>query len=80
MAREVNVQFGGWRATGTNVQVPQYEISVTFEWTANDGTVRTRTRLVRFPNFMQQVPTEWLQEELQDLLVRAVRRIEGVDD
>lgn len=80
MAREVNVQFSGWRATGANVQVPQYEVNVTYNWVTNAGETRTRTRLVRFPNFFQQIPAEIVQEELQDMMIRAVRRIEGVDD
>lgn len=80
MAREVNLTFTGWRATGTNVQVPQYEIQVTHEITRNNGTKVTRTRTVRFPNFLAQVPQEWLEEELKDLLIRAARKLDGVDD
>lgn len=79
MAREVNVIWGNWKATGSNVSVPQYSIDVTYNWVDDAGAPHTATRTVLFPNFLQQVPAAWVQDELKDLMLRAARKLAAID-
>jgi hypothetical protein len=80
MATNVNVWFSGWRATGSNVQTPQYEMTIKADWTGNDGLPHTHTELVRFPNILADVPAAWVAKEMQDLLYRALRIKAGLDE
>lgn len=80
MAREVNVFIGGWKATGNNVQVPQYETTVRFQWTRNDGETRDNERTVRFPNVLNGIPAARLKDYIEDILLREARILAGVDE
>ena len=80
MARNVNLWVTGITATGNSVPVPQYEIELTAQWIANDGTAKERTETVRFPNILAQVPAAWLKEHLTELLIDAARQVYGVDE
>lgn len=79
MAREVNLFTSGWKATGTNVSVPQYELVVRFEWTAHDGTKHTGTRTIRFPNVLSQLPADYVKEKMTQMLIDYARNDLGVD-
>ena len=78
--RDVNVFFSNWRATGTNVSTPQYAIDVTLNWTDANGSPRTATRTVLFPNLLAQLPAAWVADEMKDLILRAARKYAGIDD
>lgn len=80
MARQVNIWTGGWRATGNNVQVPQYETTIRFQWTRNDGTARDEERTVRFPNVLNGIPAARLKEYIEHILLAEARILAGVDD
>lgn len=80
MARSVNLWTENWRATGNNVQVPQYAVDVTLQWTANDGEVKERSETLRFPNFLQNVSGKDLKEWLTDLMLREARQRLGIDE
>lgn len=73
MLDNVSVFFGKWRATGVNVQVPQYELEVTVKGTKPNGQPAQITRTVRFPNVLAQFATDTLKDEMQRLLIQAVR-------
>jgi len=77
--REVNVYTSGWRATGVNVQVPQYELVVRFEWVDNAGVSHTGKRTVKFPNVLAQMPAEYVAERMKDVLLDYARLNCGVD-
>lgn len=79
MASNVNIMLSGWRATGSNVSTPQYEQTVQVQWTDDAGVKHTQSQLVRFPNVLAQVPAAWAIEEINDLIVRAARKVIGVD-
>ena len=80
MAREVNVWLSGWRATGTNVPVPQYELTIRADWATNAGVSKTDTRTVRFPNVLAGIPAERLREYVEAILLREARILAGVDE
>ena len=80
MPREVNVFITNWQATGQTVNTPQYSVDVRIDWTKNDGTADTRTATVRFPNVLAQLPVAWVKQEMEDLLLRAARKLAGVDE
>lgn len=50
MAREVNVYFDSWQATGQNVLVPQYSVNMTVQWIDNNGVSHSHIEIVKFPN------------------------------
>lgn len=79
MAREVNVFTGGWKATGNNVQVPQYETTIRFQWTRNNGTTGNQERTVRFPNALNGIPAARLKEYIEAILLNEARILAGVD-
>lgn len=70
----------GWRATGVNVPVPQFEMRVQVEYTDNAGQVQTRIGTVLFPNILNQIPAAYLAEEMKDLIVKYFRKREAIDD
>lgn len=80
MNGNVNVYFSGWQTTGTNVSVPQRRITVTVDWTDETGAQRTGTRTVLFPDFLAQVPAAWIRDEMEQLMVRAARKLLAVDE
>jgi hypothetical protein len=80
MARNVNILTSGWRATGVNVPVPQYELRVQVEYTDDAGQVQTKTGTVLFPNILNQIPPAYLAEEMKDLIVKYFRKREAIDD
>jgi len=69
----VSVFFGKWRATGVNVQVPQYELEVRVIGTKANGQQADITRTVRFPNVLAQFAADDLKDIMQNLLIQAVR-------
>lgn len=80
MARNVNIQTSGWRATGVNVPVPQYEMQIQVEYTDNAGAPQTKSGTVRFPNILSQIPPAYLAEEMKDLIIKYFRKREVIDD
>jgi len=79
-AREVNVYTSGWKATGTNVSVAQYEMIVRFPWVDRDGVSHEGTRTVKFPNVLAQMPAEYVAERMKDMLLDYGRSVLGVDE
>ena len=79
MAREVNIYTTNWRATGQNVNVPQYAVDVTINATNNDGTKITRSETLKFPNFLQNVGAADLKEWITELMIREARERLGID-
>lgn len=79
MARNVNVWLEGWHKTGQSINVDQYEVGVTIQWTDAESQAREHIETVRFPNVLTDVPAAWLKEALADLMLRAVRKKAGMD-
>lgn len=80
MARNVNIMTSGWRATGVNVPVPQFELRVSVEYTDDAGVKQTKTGTVLFPNILSQIPVPYLAEEMKDLIVKYFRKREVIDE
>lgn len=76
--REVNVYTSGWKATGTTVSVPQYELVVRFQWVDVTGVSHKGTRTVRFPNVLTQLPASYVAERMKDMLLDYARQELGV--
>ncbi len=79
MAKSVNVKTSNWKATGSNVSVPQYQLSIQVDWTDDAGANQSAQTTVLFPNILNQVPQAWLADDLKDLLVKYYRKYLGVD-
>ena len=75
----VNIFTSGWVATGQTVPVPQYTQHVRILWTGNDGEPREHEETFTFPNDLQKVPVVWLNEQFQELLMKAIRHYLGID-
>ena len=81
MASNVNVTITGWHATGSSVPVPQYGVTIGVEWVDAAGVPHVRApEEYLFPNILADVPVAWLKEELEDLILRVVRKKLGVMD
>ena len=78
-AREVNVHTSGWKATGTNVSVPQYEMSVLFQWVDAAGVSHEGTRTVRWPNVLANMPTAYVADRMREMLLDYGRQVLGID-
>ena len=80
MAKEVNVWTSNWRATGNNVQVPQYAVDITLQWITDTGEKKERSETIRFPNVLQNVKAADLKEWLTELMLREARQRLGIDE
>lgn len=78
MATSVNIFFSNFRL-GTNVTIQRRLIDVTVNWTADDGTPRTDTRTVIFPDILANIPTEDRNDLLRDIILTAHRKNIGVE-
>ena len=74
MAREVNLSTSKWKKTGVNVSVPQYSVEVTINWIDNDGVAHTKSEVLKFPNFLNNVGADDLKEWLTELMIREARQ------
>lgn len=74
MARNVNVWITNWHWTGKDVRTPQAEVDIVIQWTDDTGESREHSETAQFPNCLQDVPVSWLREEIEDLILRAVRK------
>ena len=79
-ARNVNIIFSNWRATGQKVQVNQYSANLQISWIDKDGNPQSWSGAINFPNDLALVPLPWLKEELAELIVRAARKRLGIDE
>lgn len=79
MAQSVNLFTSGWKATGASVAVPQFELTVRFEYTTEAGVVKSGARTVRFPNVLAQLPADVVAEKMTEMLIEWARRDVGVD-
>lgn len=80
MASNVNVAIGNWQSAGTVNNVPKYTIDISFEWIDKNGVSRSGSETVTFPNILAQLPASWVKEEMEELMLRALRKKLGVDD
>lgn len=79
MAREINIYTDGWKATGKNIGVPQYDITTTINWIDSYGIAHTRTETLRFPNFLQTVSANDLKDWMTEMMLREARQRLAVD-
>lgn len=78
MAREVNVFVRNWKKTGKNVSVPQYSVDFTINWSTDDGTPKTRTETLLFPNCLTGIGAEDLKQYMADIMLAEARQRLGV--
>ena len=79
MPSSVNVFYSNFRL-GTNVTIQRRLMDVTFEWVDKDGKAHNKTRTITFPDDLALIPANILKDELTDLMLRMMRRAEGVDE
>lgn len=79
MARDVNVTVGTPTLTGSSVSVPQYTLTVSFQWIDNAGISRANTQTILFPNVLSQIPNARLIEVARDLIIERARTVAAVD-
>jgi hypothetical protein len=80
VARNVNVTIENFRQTGSNVPFPQYAVDLDVSWTNAAGENRQHSETVLFPNILAQMPAAWLKQELQELVFKAVRQQQALDE
>jgi len=79
MARNVNVWLTNWSWTGVTVPTPQAAVDIHVEWVNEAGEQREHTETVRFPNILADVPVPWLKRQVEELLLRALRKRLDID-
>lgn len=82
MARNVNVQTSNWRATGSNVSVPQFSQNVSVQWIDDAGVSHTWSGLIKFPDIlitMYGANQSWTVEQMQNLIFQFGRKQLGID-
>jgi len=80
MSRDISMFFGEPIATGQNVPVPRYSLSVRIDWIDRNNVRHSETTEVLFPNLLAQIPPARLTEIMKDLIVERARVVMGVDD
>lgn len=83
-AINVNVTQVNYQATGQTVNVAQYSVDLAIEWDDDSTTPHTHystVQNVRFPNLLANaaITNAWLKEHLQELLLDALREINGLN-
>jgi len=78
MSDNVNVYITNWKKTDEIVQVNKWTANLTVQWQDNSNQPREWTGLITFPNDLILVPSEWLKEELCDLLLKVARKRLGI--
>ena len=76
MPTNINVFFDNFRL-GTNVTFRRRLLDVTVNWTADDGTPRTDTRTVTFPDVLTLIPVDEQDDLLKEIALRVHRRSIG---
>lgn len=81
MGRNVNLTISDITPTGQQVLVDQYEITITANWTGNDGLPKSYSNTDLFPNILNDpgISNAWLKRHLKELVIAAVREKRGVD-
>lgn len=79
MATNVNVFFSNFRL-GTNVTTQRRFLDVTVNWTDANGTPQTRIETVTFPDVLAQIPTEFRDDLLREIIVRLLRSKAGINE
>ena len=79
MAHGVNLFISKWQWTGSTVPTPQATVDISIEWDDDTGH-HAWSGVGTFPNDLQDVPVAWLREELEDLILRVLRKKLGIDD
>lgn len=80
MAHGVNLWITNWQWTGSTVPCPQATVDIDkIEWD-NESGHHTWSGTATFPNDLQDVPVAWLKEELEDLILRVLRKRLGIDE
>jgi len=77
MPTNINIFFSNFRL-GANVTIQRRLIDVTVNWTADDGTPRTDTRTVTFPDILALIPVDERDDLLREIALRAHRASLGV--
>lgn len=80
MARNVNLYISNWQWTGNSVQTPQATVDLELYWLDENDVLQNWSGTATFPNDLQLVPVAWVRQELEDLLIRAVRKQLGIDE
>lgn len=60
----INIYTSGWKKTGRNVSVPQYEMTIRVDV---DG--REVLRTVQFPDCLLDLPVNYVKERITDMLI-----------
>lgn len=81
MASRVSVFLINQRLTGLNRTIGQRAVDVTINWVDDAGGAHTNTQTVNFPDILGNaaLPAGWLQDQLTDLCLRALRIILEID-
>lgn len=79
MGTNINIYYSNWQKTGQKVLVDKWAADFTIQWTDDEGEKREWSGTITFPNDLALVPTKWVKEELQDLVIRAARKRLGID-
>ena len=79
MPTNINIFFSNFRL-GANVTIQRRLIDVTVHWTADDGTPRTDTRTVTFPDILALIPVDERDDLLKEIILRAHRRNIGAGE
>ena len=77
--RNVNLFVSNWQWTGSTVPTPQATVDLELHWTDEAGQAQQWQGVATFPNDLQLVPVAWVQEAMEDLLIRAARKRLGID-
>jgi hypothetical protein len=78
VARNINMNIGDVTATGSNVSVSQYTVTISASWIKDDGTPGSDSRTVLFPNVLAQLTAAQQKQLLAELLIKTVRILAGI--
>ena len=83
MATNVNENFSNFQVlTGNTVAITRRSVQVTVTWTDDNGQAQSAgPQTVTFPDVLTSsgLPNGWLQDQLTQLCINAIRLILGID-
>ena len=80
MSSDIHLFFGEPIATGQNVPVARYSMSVRVDWIDQNGVQHSETTEVLFPNLLAQIPPARLIEIMKDLIIERAQTVLGVNN
>jgi hypothetical protein len=78
MGNNVNVVLSNSKLTGKNSQM-NFAIDISSSWESNAKVKKNKSRKIKFPEILDELPAELVKDKMEELALWAFRELESVD-